>query len=44
VRDAGDVVIIWGERILRGNRGGQTGEALLAVADALGVAGKRSRA
>jgi NADH-quinone oxidoreductase subunit G len=40
VRDAGDVVIIWGERILRGNRGGQTGQALLAVADALGVAGK----
>jgi NADH-quinone oxidoreductase subunit G len=40
VRDAGDVVVIWGERVLTGARGTQTGQALLAVADALGVAGK----
>ncbi len=40
LRDAGDVVVIWGERVLAGDRGGQAGQALLAVADALGVAGK----
>src|SRR3954454_7809027 len=40
VRDAGDVVIIWGERVLAGARGGQAGQALLAVADGLGIAGK----
>ena len=40
VRDAGDVVVIWGERVLGGDRGGQAGQALLAVADALGIAGK----
>jgi NADH-quinone oxidoreductase subunit G len=40
VRDAGDVVIIWGERVVCGGRGLQAGQALLAVADALGVAGK----
>jgi NADH-quinone oxidoreductase subunit G len=40
VREAGDVVVIWGERVLTGARGTQTGQALLAVADALGVAGK----
>jgi NADH-quinone oxidoreductase subunit G len=41
VRDAGDVVVIWGERVVCGGRGLQAGQALLAVADALGVAGKR---
>jgi len=40
VRNAGDVVVIWGERVLAGSRGGQAGQALLAVADALGIAGK----
>ena len=40
LRDAGDVVIICGERVLGGERGAQTGEALLAVADALGIAGR----
>jgi NADH-quinone oxidoreductase subunit G len=40
LRDAGDVVVIWGERVLSGGRGGQAGQALLAVADALGVAGR----
>ena len=38
LRDAGDVVIICGERVLGGERGAQAGEALLAVAAALGVA------
>jgi len=38
LRDAGDVVIICGERVLAGERGAQAGEALLAVADALGIA------
>ena len=40
VRDAGDVVVIWGERILSGGRGEEAGQALLAVAGALGLAGK----
>ncbi|HKP21407.1 MAG TPA: molybdopterin-dependent oxidoreductase, partial [Thermoleophilaceae bacterium] len=40
VRDAGDVVIIWGERVIAGDRGAQAGQALLAVADALGVTDK----
>ena len=40
LRDAGDVVVIWGERVVCGGRGTQAGQALLAVADALGVAGK----
>jgi NADH-quinone oxidoreductase subunit G len=40
LRDAGDVVIIWGERVVGGDRGGQAGQALLAVADALGIGGK----
>jgi NADH-quinone oxidoreductase subunit G len=40
LRDAGDVVVIWGERVVCGGRGMQSGQALLAVADALGVAGK----
>jgi NADH-quinone oxidoreductase subunit G len=38
LRDAGDVVIICGERVLGGGRGAQAGEALLAVAAALGIA------
>ena len=38
--DAGDVVVIYGERVLTGGRGAQAGQALLAVADALGVAGR----
>jgi NADH-quinone oxidoreductase subunit G len=40
LRDAGDVVVIWGERVLGGPRGEQAGDAMLALADALGVAGK----
>ncbi|HET8822678.1 MAG TPA: NADH-quinone oxidoreductase subunit NuoG, partial [Thermoleophilaceae bacterium] len=40
LRDAGDVVVIWGERVLSGGRGSHAGQALLAVADALGVAAK----
>ena len=40
LRDAGDVVVIWRERMLGGGRGPQAGQALLALADALGVAGK----
>jgi NADH-quinone oxidoreductase subunit G len=38
LRGAGDVVIICGERTLGGERGAQAGEALLAVAAALGIA------
>jgi NADH-quinone oxidoreductase subunit G len=40
LRDAGDVVVIYGERVLSGGRGMQAGQALLALGDALGVAGK----
>jgi NADH-quinone oxidoreductase subunit G len=40
LRDAGDVVVLWGERVLGGSRGTQAGQALLAVAGALGLAGK----
>ena len=40
LRDAGDVVVIWGERRLAGERGEQGLEALLALADALGIAGR----
>ena len=40
LREAGDVVILWGERILAGERASQAVEALLAVAGALGIAGK----
>jgi len=40
LRDAGDVVVIWGERALAGRRGAQAGQALLAVADALGIGDK----
>jgi len=38
LRDAGDVVVIWGERVFSGKRGGAAVEALLAVAGALGIA------
>jgi NADH-quinone oxidoreductase subunit G len=40
LRDAGDVVVVWGERICAGNRGTQAVEALLAVAGALGIRAK----
>jgi NADH-quinone oxidoreductase subunit G len=40
LRDTGDVVIIWGERVFSGERGGQAAEALLAVTEALGIAGR----
>jgi NADH-quinone oxidoreductase subunit G len=38
LRDAGDVVVIWGERVSHGVRGRQAVEALIALAGALGVA------
>jgi NADH-quinone oxidoreductase subunit G len=38
--DAGDVVILWGERVCSGDRGRQAAEALLALAGALRVADK----
>ena len=38
LRDAGDVVIIWSERLWGAERGGHTVEALLALAVALGLA------
>ena len=40
LRDAGDVVIVWGERVCSGERGRQAAEALLAVAGALQLAAK----
>ena len=40
LRDAGDVVVIWGERVASGERGAQALEALLALAGSLGVDGK----
>jgi NADH-quinone oxidoreductase subunit G len=40
LREGGDVVVLWGERVVCGARGVQGGQALLAVADALGIAGK----
>ena len=40
LRTGGDVVVIWGERVVSGGRGGQAGQALLALADTLGIAGK----
>jgi NADH-quinone oxidoreductase subunit G len=40
LRDAGDVVVIWGERVASGERGAQALEAVLALADALGIDGK----
>jgi NADH-quinone oxidoreductase subunit G len=38
LRDAGDVVVVWGERICAGERGTQAVDALLALAGALGIA------
>ncbi|HZG49718.1 MAG TPA: NADH-quinone oxidoreductase subunit NuoG, partial [Thermoleophilaceae bacterium] len=38
LRDAGDVVVVWGERVASGARGGQALEALLALVGALGIA------
>jgi NADH-quinone oxidoreductase subunit G len=38
LRDAGDVVIVWGERLWAAERGGHTVEAILALAGALGLA------
>ena len=38
LRDAGDVVVICGERVLGGARSAEAGEALLAVVGALGIA------
>ncbi len=38
LRDAGDVVIVWGERVVAGERGAEALEALLALAETLGVA------
>jgi NADH-quinone oxidoreductase subunit G len=40
LRDAGDIVVIVSERVFGGERGAAAGEALLAVADALGIAGR----
>ena len=40
LRNAGDVVVICGERVFGGERGAQAGEALLAVAAALGISGR----
>jgi NADH-quinone oxidoreductase subunit G len=40
LRDAGDVVVIWGERVASSERGAEAIEALLAVADALGLPGR----
>ncbi len=37
LRDAGDVVVIWGSRVAGGERRGEAVEALLALAGALGV-------
>jgi NADH-quinone oxidoreductase subunit G len=40
LREAGEVVVLWGERLSYGDRGAQTVEALLALASALGLAGR----
>jgi NADH-quinone oxidoreductase subunit G len=40
LRDAGDVVVIWGERVAAGERGAEALEALLALADALALSGR----
>ena len=40
LRDAGDVVVIWGSRVAGGERRGEAIEALLALAGALGVEDK----
>jgi NADH-quinone oxidoreductase subunit G len=37
LRDVGDVVVIVGERVFGGQRGAEAGEALLALAGALGI-------
>ena len=37
LREAEDIVVLWGERVSHGERGPQAIDALLAVADALGV-------
>ena len=37
LKDAGDVVILWGERVAHGNRGPAAVDALLAVVAALGI-------
>jgi NADH-quinone oxidoreductase subunit G len=41
LRDAGDVVVLWGERVAGGERGGEALEALLAAAEAIGIDGKQ---
>ena len=38
LKDAADVVVLWGERASHGERGAQSVDALLAIAAALGVA------
>ena len=38
IREAGEVVIVWGERIARGGRGGEALAALAALAGAAGLA------
>jgi NADH-quinone oxidoreductase subunit G len=40
LRDAGDVVVIWGERVYAGERGANALDAVLALADVLGIADK----
>ena len=40
LRDAGDVVVIWGERLRPASAAARPLDALLALADALGVAGQ----
>jgi NADH-quinone oxidoreductase subunit G len=40
LKDAGDVAIVWGERMTAGPEGERAAEALLALADELGIAGK----
>jgi NADH-quinone oxidoreductase subunit G len=40
LRDAGDVVVLWGERVAAGERGGHALDALLAGASELGLGGK----
>jgi NADH-quinone oxidoreductase subunit G len=40
LRDAGDVVVIWGERVTAGERGGHALDALLAIVSELGIGGR----
>jgi NADH-quinone oxidoreductase subunit G len=40
LKDAGDVVVIWGARAVQGERQARAVDALLAVAGSLGIAGK----